>query len=359
MRQYLFICLTQLQLISALNIIDEMLEKGEVFEADLILKADGRQGIRELEEGCTKLGVFRNIVFFEHEHSYRFRHWLRNKSTRQIGVFDVALYSLKFLRYYFYKRLYSKTPLKLFQYSSVFYFNKNKWLFKFLSPACEYHVIDEGVGSYTSRTHFDKADVIHLYEPELCCYPLFPNEQLRKQLKISPRRKRLFTWLNQLFNADTIEHIDFLYLDQPLDDKKDNRMCLLKSKIFSDFVKKYSNNNLQIRSHPAMSNDVKSTYQKIFGDVYTDRNSGLSLEMQWMLSARFPKEIHTISSSGALYWMFMFEDNELIETKVYLYWPIYRHYIQNDKKQNLICLDKFFEKIQARYPNHFFLKNQI
>lgn len=361
MGQYLFICLTQLQLISSLNIIDEMLEKGESFDADLILQADGRQGIRELEERCKKLGIFRNIVFFEPEQNYHFRHWLKGKNFFKIRIIDVALYSFKSLRKYFYKRLYSKTSLKFSEYSSVYYFNNNERLFKLLSPACQYHIIDEGVGSYTSRTHFSKADVIHLYEPQLCCYSLAPNEKLTKQLKISPQRKRLFNWLNQIFNIDKNEKINILYLDQPLERKltEDDCAFTLKKTIFSEFVKRHSVDSLQIRSHPAMNDKIKNKYKKLFGDVYSDKNSGLSLEMQWMLSETLPKEIHTISSSGALYWMFMFEDNEVTNTKVYLYWPIYRRYLHNDQTQNLICLDKFFEKIQVRYPNNFFLRNQI
>lgn len=352
--QYLFVCITHLQLISSLNILDEKLTNGEEFIADLILLSDGRAGIVELENRCKTLGVFRHVIFLPNAKNFRLKAWLKNFGNNEIKFFESLLYTSKIFRSTLLKL---KSKLKFHEYDAVYFFSIIPWsrvILRLLNKQCKHHLLDEGVGSYTSPKHMgQRVDFLHLYEPELVCLsPEFRNKIIKLN-KITQKRERLLNWLKKLFQRDVQPLHEVIFFDQPLEKRasEDDSIFWVKNEILIFFVNRNIKENLIVRAHPWTSADVKKHFSREFGEVYSTASSNVPFEIELLFGPEFPKEFHTISSSGVLYWLFMFDNSQHLKSKIYIYYPwVCKKLGEGALPEHEGVMD-FFTKVQKKFPN--------
>lgn len=358
---YLFVCITHLQLICSLNILDEKLENGEDFDADLILLTDGRVGMAELESPCKELNLFRHVVFLPHAKKFRLQSRLKDFSKNEIKFSECILYTSKFLRS---TLLNIKTKLPFRDYQSVYFFASNAWMktiLKQLNTQVKFHILDEGLGSYTSPEHIgNKIDFLHLYEPELACLNQELQNKTVKLKKISRDRVRLVKWLTTLFQHTKKASHEIYFFDQPLEKhpSDDDPIFVVKKEILNYFVAQNKNENLIIRAHPRTSDELKSFFEQEFGKVFSTEQSNIPFEIELLLRDDFARELHTISSSGVLYWLFMFDNTQNLGTKVYIYYPWFCKKLTNSVLPNQDRIVEFFHKVQKKFPQQIFFKNE-
>lgn len=215
----LFICLTDYQLLNALNIKIHLLKDKQ---AD-ILFFDNKEGNQQLAERLRKFAIFDNVYLHQYENINGLHKYFRNKteSTKTIGCFKAFLNSVKEARY----KVGSKLLGKKFKINNKLYFNKcidfkiydqvfgiiTKDLVEDVmelilkeNPQAEINFIEDGTSTYwrNSITKDIPVKNIWLYQPELANYY---SETMGEKLKQLPA----IDWQDNEFRNIINEIFDF------------------------------------------------------------------------------------------------------------------------------------------------------
>ena len=357
-KEYLFICITQLQLITLLNILDTKMERGEDFLCDLVMVSDGRVGFEKLKDQCEKLNIFRKVIILYPLQAYHLKRLLDNDfDYANISFLQRLFCTPKILRKFFahwllYKKLFFKN------YTDVYFYGLSFWLdqiFNYISSVAKIHLIDEGIGTYTASNFLTRRiDFVHVYEPNLVCINQLSKNKVIKLKKISLSRERLVTWLKSLFDTNTKTFSGEVFFDQPLERMvscDEHRQCIweVKETILRHFINS-SDSSKVVRVHPWTSKESRSRLKKLLNQYYFDNSLAVPFEMEMLFGRTTPSALHTISSGGVLYCLFMFDSAVLENSKKYIYYPWFYQLLRQYNLPNQMNLKEFFLKVQAMYP---------
>lgn len=347
----LFVCVTPMQFVSCLNVIDANSFIGDRFVNDLILFSY-RFRDNSFFERVKQLGIFRTIIVVDD-----IRYWLLGKNLDEskryyprFNFLDVILYKLHFFRKkirkkYIFQRL-KCIRYEVAKYCEIYYYGGSyvlQYLKNLVSDKNRFHVIDEGISTYVNGDGIKDAGHVHVYDLDLI---QFNSSQLQVHAlqRINHDRKRLLQWLNSIY-TDMRVHIEpksILYLDQNI------KLSVRRKAV--EWIYKRSvkmNANLYVRLHPASNlSEFNLLVKKCPRIILNESSPCCPLEICFLLNKSMPTEIYTLFSSGALYWRLMF-DSDLMNSKI----VIMKNFFSLIP---LACderLQAFFRKFNEKYPH--------
>ena len=352
MRKIVFYLRTQLQLITALNIIDYLGFKQE--EISCILS--DRLIQNDLKNKIDNLHIFKHIYILPHKH-INLKKWLQSndlrnqlpiQSTNKLNFSCISNYE-KYLDRYF------KKPLRILKEASDIFSHSDFDLISNLCPkSCRRHLLDEGTRSYLEISLQSQPDRIYLYEPKLVTFPT-ENLQIIQIPKISKNRKILLHWISSIFKCNPCL-ANNIYFDQPLG-KRAVLPFLCFSKKTKAEVKKFNarlriisqlnvkENNICLRLHPGTT----KSQIKYLSRHFKTTESPTPFEVELIHSNANRYNLSTISSSAACYWLIMFDRNFFSNKPIHVtvYYNEYRALSGDTSSPQLIT---FFNKLKSIYP---------
>lgn len=362
----LFCLATQLQLINALNIIDDQkIEKKNLF----CLLVD-RINTKETIERLNSLNLFENIFSANWERPY-LKDWIRNPALRNnYTLLDISRGTLSTNRTLTFKKIIQEKYRNIIEIVSAcdeIYFHNDKLFFKLLfsyAPnRCSYHLIDEGTRSYLSQSIAWHHDFIHLYDPDLICFKN-ENSNIIPIKKISTKRSRLLSWIKTIYPPEPIPDTRIIFFSQPLG-KKPRPILSHFLRRYRESAQKYyaciniikslpknTNEKICIRRHPADNLNLKE-YLPPNKFIFSS-GSKTPFEISLFFETHTPQIFYTIYSTAACYWKLMFSDEQTqrLDIKTYILLNRYLSYKINDNNKNVYY---FFQKLAIKYPNNFFM----
>lgn len=356
MDRYLFICSTEIQIVSMLNIID----KGNFHNVQIDVVVCDRVAEPGMIAGLRKLEAKRVIdtVFFSEcfsntalERPY-LKNYLRSKKIRQsVSLITAIAFTLKIGRKRYYQEKLQTFGNEFIEhlkvYKRVYYSGYKSLIASSCSyPGCEFHAIDEGIGSYLEGALTGKVNQVHLYEPDFCCYRASNDIKINQMSKVSLERIRLMEWIKIVFDC-SCEVFDYhnkvLFFDQwqgERDLKAKRRLVLQAArKKLIDIVSEEATLRglgFEIRHHP-------NTYN---GTVSATRSQKLPFEIQLLLDKKevLPDCCVTISSSAAVYWSMMLSLNKTL--KIMILQPLFEEL--TEREDRTLNVYEFFKKISSK-----------
>ena len=391
----LFICLTDYQLLNALNIKIHLLKDKQ---AD-ILFFDNKEGNQQLAERLRKLAIFDNVYLHQYENINGLHKYFRNKteSTKTIGCFKAFLNSVKEARY----KVGSKLLGKKFKINNKLYFNKcidfkiydqvfgiiTKDLVEDVmelilkeNPQAEINFIEDGTSTYwrNSITKDIPVKNIWIYQPELAnYYSETMGEKLKQLPAIDWQDNEFRNIINEIFNFEN-KGEDYnnkvVFFEQNWDPMPD----YLKN--LSGMKKIILNNSYRKHQKESRLYDKKIELFRILADSISDKKeiivklhprSGDSFAADYLQSkckmaanVRVPWEVfeenYTFNnniwvtvSSTALCSLLMSFKNKTDDVKlIFLYKMVYSG---DDYQED----NEFFERLQKKYPGNVYIPETV
>ncbi|WP_295916107.1 polysialyltransferase family glycosyltransferase [Anaerovibrio lipolyticus] len=256
--RYLFICVTEFQLLSALNIKYHLLENDDV---DIIIRNNHKND--DIINRIVKTNLFSHVWFFRHEKE-GLHQYIRNITYHRDGVglfkaFSNSVYMLKnrILEYIYgeeyllFSNIEGDGAISEFKYDEVFFQSLDPLIRLLLkqvkkhNAACKWNLLDEGTMSYfgveAENYIFDN---VYLYEPALSV-SYDDNDNFIRIPRIDRKDEKFINLINMVFDWHDIygKELDkaVIFLDQgyqamPAYLKNPN---LLKKIIFANPYKKH------------------------------------------------------------------------------------------------------------------------
>lgn len=386
--KYLFISLTDYQLLNSINIKENILGRDQ--SADIII-IDNKEGRKELAERLEKLKIFDNVyVIKEYKHALKeyvrnFFYGVKNKEL----FFYCILEEFKFIQYNALKKVSEKEKSVKFlienreknidfsMYDEVFCIDTKeivKDIIQILKKynKCKVNLLDEGIASYLfdpmkKDYHINKS---YLYMPELSIYK--DCREFVKIPKIDRRNYNFLIKLNTVFNFNTTSYIDIrnsiVFFDQNWDPMPEHlknmnflKKCLLyntykrhlkesyiynrKIELFSKICKYISSKDILVKLHPYSNLTFLNDYKKYNCKILSNKNipweillGNINIDNNVMI---------TIHSGSVLSPNMVFEDNNG-NVSILLYKIIFHDTLDNE-------LETFFGLYKEYYKNDIFI----
>lgn len=195
----LFVCLTDYQMLNALNIKVNLLKDKE---AD-ILFFDNKEGHRQLAERLQQTGLFKNVFLHKYTNVKGLHKYFRGKAG-EINLLHAAVnsaYEAKYKlfcklfgkKYKINSKLYGNKQINFAEYDSIYgiptkdVVEDTMKLVLAENKTAEVNFIEDGTSTYWERSIKNEIPftVIYLYWPELANY--FNNESIPGKLKTMPQ----------------------------------------------------------------------------------------------------------------------------------------------------------------------------
>lgn len=338
MKKHLFVCVTHLQVISALNEAYRLYKENQQIYVDFCLL---------YEEGdLRKLSLLSETIAS--------LPWVTHVYTIENKKQNIRL--LRYSRYVFglYHYLIKKIlPFIKESYSDIYWYQNQK-IQKYIkkhNPQAIYHMLDEGVGCYVHQ-NFSDYDEVLFYAPEFLTKEQKQGVQVRALLKLDTEilslLKAIYKPLIEL-KAIQKKTFDMIFFDQPygrlwLSDYVERKKYTL-DKVQEDALK--NNWSLIIRPHPACQKKTLTKYLKNTTHLETDF-SKVPFELELALGLiQQPKVIGTISSSAAFYWMFMLDHKQVEMPHIYFYYSVLDLFAHKDPHPEMRT---FITKLCEKFP---------
>ncbi|MDO5380652.1 MAG: polysialyltransferase family glycosyltransferase [Acidaminococcaceae bacterium] len=403
----LFICLTDFQILNALNLKANNFSERQ---ADIFFVTN-KEGNDKLAERLIKTGIFENVYLFDNAKikglHYFFRTLTENGKT---GSFIEAclnslrefLYKIKSLiyghSYQINEKLVNKNNIDFKIYDEIFCLDKRKIVadlanivLKASANKCKINLMDEGTSTYWRsilETRFP-IDYIYLYQPELANYYVEDNwkERIKTIPAIDWRDQEFRNLINTVFsfsfneNGDkksTEELIEFankiIFFDQNWDPmpkyfdrlplflrlllhnpykkhKKESRFYDAKMDMFRIVANNSSGNDVVVKLHPRSPDEFAEDY------LVSKCTMSENLKIPWevfMDNCSFKNNIWVTVSSTALCTYKMAFKNRLEDVPmIFLYKIVYKD------KMDFQEDDEFFRGFQNKYPQSVFLPETV
>lgn len=368
----LFICKTQLQVINYLLIFKELYDKIDV--AVFCFTDSQRSGLIQLQQYLPKVSKKIKVVCLNIPSNLRLDSWIKNKNLERhyLSFWESFLYTFGIRRKKIENKVFSHSEklLSINKFDKIYLFNYSKlidWLItNCIKIARNVSIVDEGLGSYLRSSYKDSflknGKEILLYDPSLFI------GNIPRNIKIKPLNSNL------LLSADFISCLKILFPNDDLNEKpeesivwlgqnyggsgkgiKRKRFLLAHKKIFSAFsnLEKKKKESFSYRPHPARLEDLEeiaknNLYCRIEGE------SKIPYEVELILGyKKIPKEIHTISSSGALY-LYMLIPDRVANVKSYFSFKSFFDLSGYDLNKEVPGFSQLFEELKAKYPENIF-----
>ena len=393
----LFICLTDYQMLNALNIKTHLLKDKE---AD-ILFFDNKAGHRQLAQRLQNLGIFQNVYLHQYTNVYGLHKYLRaktDKNRESIGLLKAFGNSIKELiykagvkilgkKYKINAKLYGDKKINFGEYSQVFgivtkdVVKDTMQLILEKNPNTEINFIEDGTFTYWRRSI--KTDLpldnIFLYQPELANYY---NEGYQNKIKQIPaidwQDEAFRKVLNEVFaftnsNADYSDKV--IFFDQNWDPMpeylknltgvkkiilrnpykkhlKESQKYNKKMELFRILADNFAGiKDVIVKLHPRSSDSFVQDYQQSVCKIAEN------LKVPWEVfedNYTFKNNIWVTVSSTALCSLLMAFKNKHDNVKlVFLYKLVYEDGAKY-KEDN-----EFFERFRDRYEGKVYIPNNI
>lgn len=214
----LFICLTDYQILNAINIKLHLLKDDD---AD-ILFFDNKEGNKNLAKRLKKSGIFRNVYLHQYTNIYGLREYIKSKLKEKSFLLALKnslkelLYIIKCkiygLKYKINGKLYSNTEIDFGCYDKVFgiptkdVVGDTMKIILTKNSMVEINFIEDGTSTYWEKSI--KSDIpyknIYLYEPELANYYDERKKIIKAIPKINGDDKSFKEILNEIFEFKNI-----------------------------------------------------------------------------------------------------------------------------------------------------------
>ncbi len=391
----LFICLTDYQMLNALNIKMHLLKDKQ---AD-ILFFDNKKGHKDLCKRLEETAVFDNVYLHQYESVCGLHKYFRNRTENivTVGFTEALLNSLKEIKY----KVGTKLLGKKFKVNSKLYFNKHinfnvyDQIFGIVTkdlvrdvmqlvlrenPKVEINFIEDGTSTYWRNSIDTNMEIKHiwLYQPELANYY---NESMGRKLKKIPEidwyDEKFRNIINRIFNFRN-ENIDYsnkvVFFDQNWDSmpKYLQNLSGLKKFFLKSLYKKHKkesilydkkmelfrilsdncvgNKEIIVKLHPRSADNFSVDYLKspckmaeyvkvpweIFEDNYVFNNN------MWV----------TVSSTALCSLLMAFKNKNDDVKLIFLYKMVYSG---DDYQED----NEFFENLQRKYPDNVYIPKTI
>lgn len=391
----LFICLTDYQLLNALNIKLHLLKDKQ---AD-ILFLNNKEGYIELQNRLEKSNIFDKVYLLDRIEIKGLHKFFRNMTdgekrgniwSASVNSFEELLYkidvSFRGPEYKINKKIYGGKRIDFNCYDQVFCFDTKEVVYECVNCVlestdgnCEINLLDEGVGSYLydniKRTRFPVNNVF-LYRPDLVSEKHSADTFLFREIpKISKNDEDLKLMLNSLFSYkgnDENWKNRIIFFDQNWDPMpkyltnlrgikkvllqhlhrrhlKESFMYDIKMKLFS---KLFSNNDKDIivKLHPRSESRFMEDYSKypcLFPENFKAPWELFCLNMSFENNTWV-----TINSSAVTSYLFTISGIEK-DLKIIL---LYKLAFDEDE---ILREDVFFQKVKKCFPDIIFIPETI
>ena len=317
--KFLFLCKTQLQVVNYILIFEKFY--GQIDEAVFCFLDNKRSGLYNLQKRLPGISNKIRVVDVNFPSNLRIDAWLKNKNNERnnLSFFDSFLYTFGLNRNLIRNRVFgSSIDILGAKFDRVYLFNYSNyigWILEnLLSNSSKISIIDEGVCSYIvnlyDRDLLRKADEVLLYDPSLVVGEFPENIKVLQLDATGFSKPQVIDWLKRLFpkvKGVSSRKDEIIWIGQNFgsSEKGARRLKFRKAhvELFRDFVKKYASENevIRYRPHPSKLKELDKIAENCdFCEI--DISSGNPYEVELLLNYKeLPREIHTISSSGALY----------------------------------------------------------
>lgn len=392
----LFICLTDYQILNALNIKMHLLKDKK---AD-ILFLNNKDGNIELRERLEASDIFDNVYLLDKIEINGLHKFFRNFTEGQEGEdfrvsfvnsFKELLYKFKTLfkdnEYKINQKIYGNKKIAFNCYNQIFCLDTKEivrdcvnCVLKYTDDKCEINLLDEGVGTYLYdnilKTRFPFNNVF-LYRTDLMNSDNYVNNfNLKSIPQISKNDEDFKSILNFVFYYDVeIKEWDnsIIFFDQNWDPMpkyltnlngikkillynlyrkhlKEGSIYDMKMNLFSNlFITRYK--NIIVKLHPGSSaKRFMKDYSK-YSCIFTP-----NLKSPWelfCLNMKFKKNLWvTINSSAVTSYLFTVSDTEN-DLKIIL---LYKLVFDQDE---ILRQDIFFQRVKKCFPSIVFIPETI
>ena len=324
---------------------------------------------------CKKDFLVFQIKYVNFPSNLRIDAWLKNKNNERnnLSFFDSFLYTFGLNRDLIRNRVFgSSIDILGAKFDRVYLFNYSNyigWILEnLLSNSSKISIIDEGVCSYIvnlyDRDLLRKADEVLLYDPSLVVGE-FPEKIKVLQLDATGFSKpQVIDWLKRLFpkvKGVSSRKDEIIWIGQNFgSSEKGARRLKFRNahvELFRDFVKKYASGNevIRYRPHPSKLKELDKIAESC-GFCEIDISSGNPYEVELLLNYKeLPREIHTISSSGALYlYMLLGERSRCVKS-----YFSFKQFFEMAGSSLDVEVPGFFDlfiKLKEKYPNNLFIE---
>lgn len=359
MKCCLFYLRTQLQLVTALNMIDANMQA----EGDLVCILADRLINEETKKELEVLHIFSRVLLLPTSEP-SLKKWVCNKELRKVyplgQFFNPSQRGETFLEKH--KHLFQEAISYIKSATDIYFHADEDSVLTLTQRNCKRHLLDEGTRSYTPSSLTCHPDALYLYDVNLCR----KSNAMAVQLpKLSPARTVLLSWLNKIYPISQDLASD-IFFDQPLGKRPFYPLTNLSARsrlecnkfisriqILND-AKMRAPGELLIRMHPGTSKAQKN-YLKV---RFNTMQSRTPFELE-ILNSKTPRyNLSTIYSSGACHWMLMLSQEFIasIDYKINIYLPKYTS-ISGDKIDRSVFsyffeLSKRHNTIEMIYPSN-------
>lgn len=370
----LFLCSTQLQVVNYLLILDSIID--EVDEVVFIFFKKSRPGLLDVVPGLERISS-KVKVFILDVPSISFKLKALNKDFRA-SLGDVFLFKFHLLRRYIRNKYYKNLVSDAFsdfvkqETTDVLYIANltqfSCWLAdSVLRKNGQLIYVEEGVGSYLSST-YKKEFLKKITEIKIFDKNLF-SVALPKRIRISEMNSRAFmvervsNWLKEVFPRPRAVNTPNSSGDLPVWMGQNlGKVGSLEGesyrKVFNLFKEKYKDIGFVYRPHPAESSDL--ILDGLHKNYILDRGSRIPFEVELLLGYRsFPKEIHTVASTGAIYIHILF-GKKSSSVKSFIYNKVYENVLKSSgsskESKKLKEIDNFILTMSSKYPDKILIQ---
>lgn len=382
----LFICLTDYQILNAINIKVHLMKDDD---ADILI-VNNKEGHIALAERLEKTNIFKNVYLYT-EKLPGLHRYLRNVSEKEIGISffkacknDVINVSHKIQSVFLGSissvncRLWKNRKIDFALYNNVFGIDTKpivrnciNIILQKTNNTCIVSSIDEGLASYLSKgiKASYKIDNIYLYEPDMAVY----RDKFKNIIQIPKIKKNNIDFINKLnfiFNYTEKDKIKLedkvIFFDQNWDPLpkylqkmtwwkkiifanpykkhlKESSIYYKKMELFKSLVTNIKNKEIIVKLHPRS--------EKSFLDDYGKYNCKFlsNISAPWELfgcNCEIKNNLWvTIHSSALCSYDFSIYQPQNKNTFLFLYKLV----LKNDKLFDEF--DEFYKSLKNKYPN--------
>ena len=399
----LFICLTDFQILNALN-LQVNNENNE--DADIFFVTN-KQGNEELAARLQATKIFKNVYLFNNSKISGLHRYFRNLTEKKyknsfISAFTESAREVFYkicskiygLEYKVNKKVIFGKEIDFSIYDRIFCLDKRQIVVDVVNAVkkktngkCKISLLDEGTSTYWRsilETHFP-IDDIYLYQPNLANYYYDKNwcERFKVIPKIDWKDQKFRKIINYVFefvelekNGNKLLEVKnkIIFFDQNWDPmpkyfdhlpsvlrfllhkpykkhKKESRFYDAKMEMFRIVANNCLNNEVMVKLHPRSPDDFVEDYK------ISECSLAKNLKVPWevfMDNCSFKNNIWiTVSSTALCTYKTAFCNHLEDIPMVFLYKIVYKD--KMDFRED----DEFFEKFQSRYPGSVFLPKTV
>ena len=390
----LFVCLTDYQMLNALNIKVKLLKSKD---AD-ILFFDNKEGHRKLAERLSQTGVFKNVFLHQFTNVKGLHKYLRGKIAG-VNLGSAAINSAGEIKYKAFCKLLGKKykiNAKLYDNKQINFANYDdlygiptkdvvKDTMKLVlaeNKTAKVNFIEDGTSTYWKRSIKTDLPVnsIYLYQPELANY--YDDSKYRDRIKFIPQInwdddefRKLINFVFGFKKTDTEYNNKVIFFDQNWDPmpeylqnlkgikkivlQKHYKKHLKESTIYDEIMqmfrimadKIFDSNRVIVKLHPRSDNAFMKDYLK------SPCHMAENVKVPWEVvedNCVFTNNIWvTVSSTALCSLKTVFKNKKENVKLIFLYKLVYP---KEDKYKDD---NTFFENFRKKYPQNVFIPESI